>query len=169
MPVGLDRAGEVVRGLDGRFALLVAACVALLLTLQAVERSIDGAWPHQRRSARLAPGARAVQGVWWWVALLLLPGMLLGILNLAVLVWRDLPETQAQQLGGVFVGLVWLLFVLVSFDVLGMGRFMAQVGPAGPAAMLILLVAGDLLLLVALLEILPGLDEVRRALPLVGG
>lgn len=167
--MGLDRARGFMQGLDGRFLLLVALCVALLLTLQAVERSVDGAWPHQRRTARMAPGARAVQGVWWWVALLLLPGMLLAILNLAVLVWRDLPETQAQLLGGAFVALVWLLFVLVSFDVLGMGRFMVQVGAAGPAAMLILLIAGDLLLLIALLEILPGMSEVRRALPVVGG
>jgi hypothetical protein len=116
----------------------------------------------------MTPGARAVMGAWSWVALLLLPGLLLAVLNLAVVVWRDLPDSRVMLLGGFFVGLAWLVFVLVGANVLGLGRFMGQVGPVGPAALMAVLLVGDLLLLIALLDILPGLDEMRAALPLPG-
>ena len=103
-----DEARELLRIDDGRLWLLVGLCVVLVFTIQAVEASVEGAWPHLRRPARLAPGARAVHGVWAYVALLLLPGLLLGVLNLAVLLWRDDAYTEAHLLGGFFVGLAWL-------------------------------------------------------------
>ncbi len=162
-----NEARDLLRLEDRRLWLLVIVCVALVLTVQAVEGSVEGAWPHQRRPARLAPGARAVHGVWSYVALLLLPGMLLAVLNLAVLLWRDLPHTDTQVLGGFFVGLAWLLFVAVSADFLRFGRYMGQVGPVGPAAMMAVLVVGDALLLIALLDVLPSLETLRDALPFV--
>jgi hypothetical protein len=165
--VSWDEARDLLRIDDGRLWLLILVCVALVFTIQAVEGSVEGVWPHQRRAARLAPGARAVHGVWSYVALLLLPGMLLAVLNLAVLLWREVPSTETQLLGGFFVGLGWLIFVSVSVDLFRFGRFMGQVGSVGPAAMLAVLVVGDLLLLIALLDVLPALDEVREALPLV--
>lgn len=160
-----DEARELLRVDDARLWLLVAVCVALVFTIQAVEAAVEGAWPHQRRPARLGPGGRASQGIWAWVALLLLPGLLLAVLNLAVLVWRELPHSRTQLLGGLFVLFAWLLFVAVSTNALGLGRSMGQVGPAGPAAMLAVLLVGDLLLLLALLEVAPSFDDVRRAIP----
>ena len=164
----MDRIGEVLRAADGRFWLLVALCVALVYTIQAVEAAVDGYWPHQRRPARAAPGARAVGGAWSWVALLLLPGLLLAVLNLAILVWRELPHGQLHLLGGLFVGVPWLIFVLVSTDTFGLRRYAGQVGPPGPAALMGMLIVGDALLLIALLDILPTLDAVREALPVDG-
>lgn len=162
-----DEARELLRIDDGRLWLLVLLGVALVFTIQAVEGSVEGVWPHQRRAARLAPGARAVHGVWAYVALLLLPGMLLGALNLAVLLWRDVPYTETHLLGGFFVALAWLIFVAVSLDFLRFGRFMGQVGRVGPVALMAILVVGDVLLLVAFLDVLPSLRTVRDALPLV--
>ena len=162
-----DEARDLLRMDDGRLWLLVGLCVILVFTIQAVEGSVEGAWPHLRRPARLAPGARAVHGVWAFVALLLLPGLLLGVLNLTVLLWRGAEYTEAHLLGGFFVGLAWLLFVGVSVNFLRLGRYIGQVGPVGPAAMMAVLLAGDLLLLIALLEVLPPLVEVRDALPLL--
>jgi len=165
--------GDEVRGLlrvaDSRLWLLIGVCVALVFTIQAVEGSVDGVWPHQRRAARMAPGARAVAGVWSYVALLLLPGMLLGVLNLAILLWLQIPHTNAQLLGGVFVGVAWLIFVGVSVNAGGLGRYMGQVGPVGPAALLGVLLVGDALLLLSLLEILPSFEEIRQALPPLPG
>jgi hypothetical protein len=166
--VGLDRVRDVIQGVDARLWLLIGVGLGLLLTIQAVEGSVEGAWPHQRRVARLAPGARAVHGLWSWVAFFLLPGMLLAAVNLALLLWQNLPQSQIQVLGGFFVGLTWLLFVLASFDIAGLGRYMSQVGPVGPAALLLLVLAGDLLLLIGLLDILPGFEAIRQALPIVG-
>ena len=162
-----DGARELLRIDDGRLWLLVLLGVALVFTIQAVEGSVEGVWPHQRRAARLAPGARAVHGVWAYVALMLLPGMLLGVLNLAVLLWRAVPHTETQLLGGFFVALAWLIFVAVSVDFMRFGRFMGQVGLVGPVALLAVLVVGDALLLIALLDVLPSLDAVRDALPIV--
>ncbi len=152
---------------DVRLWALVAVGVALVMTLQAVESAVDGAWPHQLRPARVAPRAGAVRGIWVPVALLLLPGMLLGILNLTVLLWRDVATTDTQRLGGLLVALVWLIFVFVSADLFHLGRYMGEVGPVGPAAMLAILLVGDLLLLIALLDVLPSMATVRDALPFV--
>lgn len=164
-----DEVRELLRVDDGRLWLLIGICVALVFTIQAVEGSVDGAWPHQRRPARMAPGARAVAGVWSYVALLLLPGMLLAALNVALLLWRQIPHSNAQLLGGIFVGVAWVIFVGVSVNALGFGRYMSQVGPVGPAAMLGVLLVGDVLLLISLLELLPTFDALRRALPSLPG
>ena len=102
------------------------------------------------------------------MALLLLPGIVLGILNVAVLLWRDLPHSQAQLLGGFLIGLIWLIFVGASVNFLGMGRLLRQGGPAGPLALLVLVVAGDALLLAGLLEILPDIEVIRNAIPGLG-
>ena len=167
--MSLDQVRAFLRADDSRLWLLIGICVALVFTIQAVERSVDGVWPHQRRPARLAPGARAVAGVWSSVAFLLLPGMLLAALNVMVLLWRQLPHTNAQLLGGLFVGLTWLIFVAVSVNFLGLERYMARVGPVGPAALLGILLVGDALLLISLLEIVPTFDVIRQALPPLPG
>ena len=163
-----DQARELLRFEDGRLWLLIGICIALVFTIQAVEGSVDGAWPHLRRPARMAPGARAVAGVWSYVALLLLPGMLLAALNVVILLWRQLPNSNAQFLGGVFVGVAWLIFIGVSVNAFGLERYMGRVGPVGPAAMLGVLLVGDALLLISLLEILPSFDTIRQALPFPG-
>ena len=162
----MDELREALRVQNERLWLLVGLCVALVLTIQAVEASVEWVWPHQRRFARRTGRARAVQGVWALVALLLLPGLLLAVLNLAVLLWRGVDYTETQRLGSFFVGLAWAVFVLVSIDLFRFGRYMAEVGPVGPAALTVVLLVGDVLLLIALLEVLPSLETVRDALPL---
>jgi hypothetical protein len=166
--VSLDEIREILRLDDSRIWLLIGLCVALVFTIQSVETATEGAWPHQRRPSRMGRQARSAQGAWGAVALLLLPGIVLGILNVAVLLWRGLPHTQAQLLGGFLVGLIWVIFVGASADVLRMGRLIRQGGPAGPLALLVLAVAGDLLLIAGLLMVLPDPEIIRRAIPVFG-
>lgn len=166
--MSLDEVRNVLRLDDSRVWILIGLCVALVFTIQSVETATEGAWPHQRRPSRMAPQARSAQGAWGAVALLLLPGILLGILNVAVLLWRDLPHTQSQLLGGFLVGLIWLIFVGASANFLGMGRLLRQGGPAGPLALLVLVIAGDILLLAGLLGIMPDVDTIRNAIPGLG-
>jgi hypothetical protein len=163
--LSLEEIREALRLDDSRVWLLIGLCVALVFTIQSVETATEGAWPHQRRPARMAPRARSAQGAWGAVALLLLPGIVLGILNVAVLVWRNLPHTQAQVLGGFLVGLIWVIFVGASANLFGMGRLLRQGGAAGPLALFVLVVAGDLLLLAGLLTVLPDIEILRNALP----
>ena len=166
--MSLDDFREALRLTDGRVWLLIGLCVALVFTIQAVETATEGSWPHQRRPARMGRQARSAQGAWGAVAFLLLPGILLGILNVAILLWRGLPQTQAQVLGGFLVGLIWIIFVGASANILGMGRLLRQGGPAGPLALLILVIAGDLLLVAGLLTVMPDIEVIRRAIPFVG-
>jgi hypothetical protein len=166
--VSFEEIRDVLRLDDSRVWLLIGLCVALVFTIQSVETATEGAWPHQRRPARMARQARSAQGAWGAVALLLLPGIVLGILNVAVLLWRNLPHVQAQLLGGFLVGLIWVIFVGASVNFLGMGRLLRQGGPAGPLALLVLIVAGDLLLLAGLLDVLPDIDVIRSAIPGLG-
>jgi hypothetical protein len=161
--VSVEELRRVLRLDDSRVWLLIGLCIALVFTIQSVETATEGAWPHQRRPARMAPRARAAQAAWGAVALLLLPGIVLGILNIAVLLWRGLPHTQAQLLGGLLVGAIWLIFVGASANVLGMGRLLQQGGAAGPLALLVLIVTGDVLLLTGLLTVVPDFELVRDA------
>lgn len=159
---------ETLRLGDSRIWLLLGLCIALVFTIQSVETATEGAWPHQRRPSRMAPRARTAQGAWGLVAMLLLPGLLLAILNVAVLVWRSFPYNQAQIIGAFLVGLIWVIFVAASANLLGMGSLLRQGGAAGPIALLVILIAGDLLLLAGLLNILPDPDVIRSAIPLIG-
>ena len=166
--MSFEQIREVLRLDDSRVWLLIGLCVALVFTIQSVETATEGAWPHQRRPSRVAPQARSAQGAWGAVALLLLPGIVLGILNVAVLLWRSLPHTRTQLLGGFLVGLICLIFVGASVNFLGMGRLLRQGGPAGPLALLVLVIAGDLLLLAGLLDVLPDVEVIRNAIPGLG-
>jgi hypothetical protein len=49
-----------------------------------------------------------------------------------------------------------------------MGRLLRQGGPAGPLALLVLVIAGDILLLAGLLGIMPDVDTIRNAIPGLG-
>jgi hypothetical protein len=100
--------------------------------------------------------------------LLLLPGLLLAILNLAVVIWLSIPLSQSQILGGVLVAICWLIFVAASANLLGMGSLLRQGGAAGPLALVVVLLAGDLLLLTGLLLVIPDVDAIRRSLPVIG-
>lgn len=166
--MSLDELREVLELADSRLWVLLALCIALVFTIQSVETATEGAWPHQRRPARMAPQARAASSAWSVVSLLLLPGLLLAILNLAVVIWLSLPLSQAQLLGSVLVAVCWLIFIAASGNLLGMGSLIRQGGAAGPLALIVVLIAGDLLLLAGLLLIVPDVDTIRRALPVIG-
>jgi len=65
--------------------ILIGLCVATVFTLQVVEESVDGAWPHARRPARMPARSPGFGGAWSLVALLVLPGIPLWLI-FAVLV-----------------------------------------------------------------------------------
>jgi len=152
--------------------LLIATAVATLLTIQTVESAIEVAWPHQRRTARLLPGQRRAMPVWGVVGLLVLAGGLLALMTLGVILWRDLGSTSNQRLAGVLLAAGWLVFMLASLNWLGFGRLLRETGMIGPLALCALLLAADLLLLVAFLDIVPEFDDVWNAikdlLPFIG-
>ena len=140
---------------DIRFWLLIGVAVLLIFTIEAVEQYVDGAWPQLRHAAPAFRSQAIGRSLWATVALLLLPGIVLALINLGLLVWKGLPQNNTQILGGFFLGIGWLIFALTSINLAGMGRYMRQVGVAAPLALLVCLLVGDLLLLAALLDLLP--------------
>ena len=141
--------------------LLIALCIGLLLTLQAIETALEGAWPHQRRASRLTPRERSVQMTWGLVALLVIPAALLLIGTVAIFIWRDPPQPDQFALAATLVTIGWLLFLVFSQNVLRLGRMFSALGLIGPIALILVLVLGDVLLLSAFLDIVPDWDTVR--------
>ena len=163
----LDDLRDFLNTDDRQLWLLIGLCVALLFTMEAVEEAIEGAWPHQRRAATIAPAARSLQAVWGIIALLVLPGILLIILSLAVMIWQDEVRPDTLVIGGVFLGIGWAIFLLGSVDRLRFRSYLGQVGFAGALALILILVVADALLLIAFLDIRPSWETVKDALPLV--
>jgi tryptophan-rich sensory protein len=143
--------------------LLIAIAITLLLTVQAIETAVEGAWPHQRRPGNFLPRARAVQTSWAFVAVLVVPGALLAIANVAVLIWKDPPRPEGLALGGTLLAIGWVLFLLFSLDVLNLGKLMGNLGIIGPLTLMVLLVVADILLYVAFRDIVPAWENVREA------
>ncbi|CAA9565280.1 MAG: hypothetical protein AVDCRST_MAG33-2019 [uncultured Thermomicrobiales bacterium] len=162
----MDALGDFLSSIDAPVWWLIGLALATILTLQAVETAVEGAWPHQRRLGRTSMSARSGQGAWAVVALLLLIALLLAILSLSVVAWRDLELGTSQIVGAGLVGVAWVLFLLSTTDRIAPGRYLRGLGAAGPVAIGILLLAGGVLLLVTFLDILPPLEEVRDALPI---
>jgi len=145
--------------------LLIGVCIAMIFTIQAVEESVEGAWPHLRRVGSMAMPERRAQPVWGLVALLILPGAVLTVLILAVIAWQELPRNDTMVLGGILLGAGWLIFLLSSIDALRVRRLFTAAGPAAPFALAMILIVADLLLLIAFLDIRPSVEAVRDALP----
>lgn len=163
----LDDFRDFLRFDNATLWVLIALCAATVVTLQVVDEAVEGAWPHARRPARLPVRTPGYRGAWSLAGLLVLPGLLLGILNVVVLMWKDLDRTDLQGVGSILVGAGWVLFMLASRDIGSIRRFLGNLGIAGPIALVLLLLIGDVLLTIALFDVLPSTDEVRRALPLV--
>lgn len=141
--------------------LLIGLLAALLFTIQSVETAVEGAWPHQRRPSNFLPRARSVQHGWGMVAILLIPGIVLAIGNVAVILWQDTARTDEQVLGGWLLGVGWLIFMLGSLNLFGFTRLLNVIGITGTLVLLLVLLVADILLLSAFLDILPEWDTVE--------
>ena len=162
----MDWLTDIYDALDPRLWGLLALALGTILTLQAVETAVEGAWPHQRRPGQTAITARSGQRGWAVVALLLLIGLLLALLTMAVVAWRDLDLDRTQWLGAILVGLAWALFLAATSARLGVGRYLRGLGTIAPTTIAVVLLAGGVLILVRFLDILPPWEEIRDALPI---
>lgn len=141
--------------LDTRLWLLIGLSIAMLFTLEAIEDYVEGTWPQMRRPGSGAGVVGNAHALWVAVALFVLPGLVLTILNLAVMVWQDLPFANMQLLGVIFVVVGWLLFLATTINLGGIGTYFEDVGFVAPLSLAMILVIGDLLLLLALIDVFP--------------
>lgn len=147
--------------------VLIGVCIAMVLTLDAVQAAVDGAWPHQHRPSQLLPHERTAQSIWGIVALLIIAGGLLAITNLGILLWQDENHGDALVLGGILLGVGWVIFLLTSIDSLGIRRYLSSIGPSAPLAIMVVLIAAIVLLVLSLLDIVPPWKEFKDALPII--
>ncbi|MGC4106592.1 MAG: hypothetical protein QM753_09635 [Thermomicrobiales bacterium] len=141
--------------------LLIVLLVALVFTVQAVETAVEGAWPNQRRATKLVPRARWAQRTWGLVSVAVLTGALLIVGIVSLLIWKNPSQPEGLVFGSWLLGIGWIMFLLFSLNVLGLGRFMDALGWIGPVAIFAILLIADILLFVALREILPSWKELR--------
>lgn len=142
--------------LDSRLWLLIGLSVAMLFTIEAIEDYVEGTWPQMRRPSYGGAVAGQARALWVAVAMFVLPGLVLTILNLGLVVWRDLPYGNMQLLGTIFVVVGWLLFLATTIDLGGIGTYFEDVGFVAPLSLITILGVGDLLLIVSLLNIFPS-------------
>jgi hypothetical protein len=146
---------------------LIGVSIAMVMTLEAVQTAVEGAWPHQRRPSTMLPHERSAQSVWGIVAIALIAGGLLLISNLAILLWQEIEHTETQVAGGVLLGVSWLLFLMVSIDRFGIRSYITSIGLAAPVAVLAMLAMSIALLSLSLIDIWPPEEEFRDALPVI--
>ena len=146
---------------------LIGVSIVMVLTLEAVQTAVEGAWPHQRRPSTMLPRERSAHTMWGVVAIALIVGGLLLIANLGVLLWQDLEHSEAHVVASALLGTSWVVFVLSSVDRWGIRSYITSIGIAAPMAVLAMLVVADLLLGVTLVDIWPSWDEFRDDLPVI--
>jgi hypothetical protein len=147
--------------------VLIGVCIAMVLTLDAVQTAVEGAWPHQHRPSQLLPHERTAQSIWGIVAVLIIAGGLLLITNLGILLWQDEKHGDGLVLGSTLLGVAWVIFLLTSIESLGIRRYLSSIGPSAPLAVLVVLIAAIVLLVLSLLDIVPPWDEFEDALPII--
>lgn len=141
--------------------LLIGLLVALVFTVQAVETAVEGAWPNQRRPSKLVPRARWAQRTWGLVSIAVLTGALLIVGIVAILIWKTPQYPDGLKLGSWLLAIGWAMFLLFGLNLLGLGRFMNALGWLGPIAIFAILIIADILLFIALREILPDWSTIR--------
>jgi hypothetical protein len=143
--------------------LLIALSIAMLFTIEAIEDFVEGSWPQLRRPADVWGAFGELRNLWITVAMFVLPGLVLTILNLALLLARDLPQNNTQVLGTIFVIIAWLVFLLYAINLGGVGRYFLSAGGVIPLALMIVLGIGNLLLVISLIDVFP--DDIRGLVP----
>ena len=164
----LDQLRDRLNTNDHQLWLLIGLCVATIFTIEAVEEAVEGAWPHQRRMTRMDVSEQRAHQIWALVALLVLPAAILAVLNVTMMVWKDVPQTDNMRTGGILLAIGWVLFMLASVDRLRVRRLITRAGPVFPIAIAFVLAVSITLLLTAFLDVRPDMDTIRDALPMIG-
>jgi hypothetical protein len=131
-----------------------------VVSIERVEGYITGPWPHQRRGDdRFSSAALGSRSAWLAVGILLMPGLLLAVVNAVVRLRAGgqvgalgLPTNALNWMGLGLVMLSWVIFVAGSSNIVHFGQYLRRVGLIAPAALMVCLLLGDVMLLLALIE-----------------
>ena len=147
--------------------ILIGVSIAMVLTLEAVQTAVEGAWPNQRHPTSMLPHERSAQAGWGVVALGVIIGGLLLLSNLAILVWQELDHNDSQVAASILLAISWVLFVMIGIDRFGVRGYLNSIGIVLPIVVLAMLLVANGLLILSLIDIWPGMDAIRDSLPLI--
>lgn len=153
---------------DSRFWIVVFTSLCLFLTIERVQAYANGPWPQLQRDRERRPVAMGNPMIWFAVMVLLLPGLVLLLANVAILLWAKYPRRSVQVLAAFLLMLPWAVFTIGSFEWLGLGPYMRRVGIALPIALCVSLCLADLLLFFTLLDLVEStriIDSVKHLRP----
>lgn len=159
----MSKVSDLLRTNDHQLWLLIGVSVAMVFTLEAVEAAVEGAWPHQRRTGRMARSEQIAHPFWAVVAALVLPGAVLLMGILGVMAWKHVDRPETLMIGGILLGVGWVLFMFASIDRLRLRGIMTAAGAAAPLVLAAVLLIADFLLLVAFTDIRPSVQSVHDA------
>lgn len=146
---------------DTRFWVVAITSLCLILTLERVQAYANGPWPQMQRDGERRPVAMGNPAAWFGVMILLLPGLVLLLANVAILLWAKYPRRSVQVLAAFLLILPWIVFTVGSFDGLGVGPYMRRVGIALPIALCVSLALADLLLFFTFLDLVETTNLVQ--------
>lgn len=146
---------------DTRFWIVAITSLGLFLTIERVQAYANGPWPQLRRDSERRPVAMGNPAAWFAVMILLLPGLVLLLANVAILLWAKYPRRSVQILAAFLLILPWLVFTIGTFDELGVGAYMRRVGIALPIALCVSLMLADLLLFFTFLDLVDSTNLVQ--------
>lgn len=138
--------------------LLVLVSALLLVTIELTEDYLEQGWPRIRRPADGWASSDSVHLLWTAVGMLVFPGIVLLLMNLAVIVWRELGMTLVLLLGSILLAFGWLAYLLLISQIGGVDQYLESIGITLPLAIVAVLLVGDLLLLVSLITVLPDVS-----------
>ncbi len=153
---------------DSRFWLVVLTSLGLILTIERVQAYANGPWPQMHRDSARRPVAMGNPAAWFAVMILLLPGLVLLLANVAILLWAKYPRRSVQVLAAFLLILPWAVFTVGSFNGLGIGPYMRRVGIALPIALCVSLLLADLLLFFTFLDLVQStnlIDSLKHLRP----
>ena len=144
--------------------LLVLVSALLLVTIELTEDYLEQGWPRVRRPADGWVSSDSVRLLWTAVGILVFPGIVLLLVNLAVIVWRELGMTPVLLLGSILLAFGWAAYLLLVSQIAGVDQYLESIGITLPLAIVAVLFVSDLLLLVSLISVLPDVS-LREILP----
>lgn len=144
--------------LDLRVWLLVLISALLLVTIELTEDFLERVSPRLHRPAAGWASSEGLRLLWMVVGSLVFPGIVLLLLNLALLAWRDLSASPVLVLGAVLIAIGWLVYLVLVSQIGGLEEYFQSLGFTFPLAVSAIVLLADLLLLIAFLSAMPDVS-----------
>jgi len=144
--------------------LLVLISALLIVTIELTEDFLERGWPRLHRPADGWASSEGLRLLWMVVGGLVFPGIVLLLLNLALLVWRDTSASPVLILGAILIAIGWSVYLILVSQIGGLEEYFQNLGTTFPLAVSAIVLLADLLLLIAFLSAMPDVS-LRQLLP----